>query len=118
MNLQISSRNVELTKETFELIERRVEFALERFSEQIRFVMLTVQDINGERGGDDKQCRMLVEFTARGSVHAAHVAATIESAATQVIDRLAHTVARELERRKAVAEGIRKSRQSASGEPS
>lgn len=117
MNLQISSRNVELTQETHDLIERRVQFALERFSEQIRSVTLTIQDINGDRGGEDKQCRMLVEFTSRGSVNAAHVASTIESAATQVIERLAHTVGREMDRRKSVAEGIRQSRQSASGEP-
>ena len=99
VNIEIVSRNLNLESESRELIERRVEFALERFEEQIERVWIALVDINGTRGGNDKQCRVVVNLTPNGSIHVDHVADSVESAASQAIERASHSVARTVERR-------------------
>ena len=104
MKIEIVSRNLNLESDLRELIERRVAFALERFEEQIERVWIALVDINGTRGGNDKQCRVVIDLSPSGSVHVDHVANTMESAASQAIERASHSVARTVERRHRVNE--------------
>jgi putative sigma-54 modulation protein len=104
VKIEIVSRTLNLESDLRELIERRVKFALERFEEQIERVWIALVDINGTRGGDDKQCRVVIDLAPSGSVHIDHVSNTMESAASKAIERASHSVARTVERRHRVNE--------------
>jgi putative sigma-54 modulation protein len=120
VKIEIVSRNLNLVSESRELIERRVEFALERFEEQIERVWIALVDINGTRGGNDKQCRVVINLNPSGSVQVDHVADSIESAASQAIERASHSVARTVERRHRVngmRVAIRHKRDTSGSEP-
>ena len=99
VNVEIVSRNQILKPESRELIEKRVAFALQRFETQIERVWIALVDINGERGGEDKQCRVVINLTPSGSVLIDHVADSIESASSLAIERAGHAVSRTVERR-------------------
>lgn len=43
------------------LIERRMRFALGRFEEHVKTVRVTLEDVNGPKGGLDKRCMLRVE---------------------------------------------------------
>lgn len=68
MQLDIRGVKYELSSELMEFIERRLGFALGRFASRIDTVEVRLCDVNGPRGGVDKQCRIAVALFPRGSV--------------------------------------------------
>ena len=51
MLIEVTKRSVMLAEGVREWIERRLQFALGRFSPRIRRVSVIVSDVNGNRGG-------------------------------------------------------------------
>ena len=49
-------------------ITRRIHFALDRFERHIERVIVHLTDLNGPRKGDDKRCRIAVEFRRGGDL--------------------------------------------------
>lgn len=68
MKTQISSRNLTITQLERDRIERRLYFALGRFSSRIVSVDMMLQDENGPRGGLDKKCRVIVRLHGASDV--------------------------------------------------
>ena len=60
MRLDIRSRNVALTSELRQHIDRRVGQALNRFEQHVGSVRIALTDVNGPKGGPDKVCRLTV----------------------------------------------------------
>jgi ribosomal subunit interface protein len=88
MKLEIRGRRVEITDTIRAYIERRVNFALDRFAERIRRVRITVRDVNSSRGGIDKHCQLSLSFTHSSPI-------TLESRDVSIqgaIDRLSSKV--------------------------
>lgn len=79
-------------------IERRLRFALVRFSPRLKRIVVFLQDRNGPKGGVDKVCRILAKVKGCGVV----MATIVDSDWTAAVDRAArsvgHTVARQLDR--------------------
>ncbi len=79
-------------------VERRIGFALARFSDELGSVLVRLDDLNGPRGGIDKRCRVLM----RGPSFGERVVEEVDSAWAPVIDRAlslaGRAVARALER--------------------
>jgi putative sigma-54 modulation protein len=48
---------------------RRLEFALGRFGQRIRRVVVRLEDLNGPRGGVDQRCHMEVQLNGRPPLH-------------------------------------------------
>lgn len=82
-------------------IERKLQFALARFSGHVAKVMVLLRDVNGPRGGVDKSCRILAKVRGCGVVVADVVDTTWHAAVDRAADRIGRTVARGLERRRA-----------------
>jgi hypothetical protein len=64
MKLIVRTRHLELTPETHQAIRQRLYTAFARISPWIRTVDVTIADINGPKGGADKQCRLRVRGRA------------------------------------------------------
>ena len=58
MKFGIQGRHIELTAALLAHVERRLRFALSRFGQKIRLAAVQLADLNGPRGGLDKQCRV------------------------------------------------------------
>lgn len=82
-------------------IERRLQFALSRFSGRIQRVQVILEDQNGPRGGLDKSCRIVVRLNEGGDVVAEVADVNWEIAVDRATTRVGHTVARRLARRRA-----------------
>lgn len=83
-----------------EFVRRRVAFALGRFETRISRVTIRLGDLNGPKGGLDKQCSMQAKLATSGLVIAEVVDSQVESAVARAADRLSRGLRTELERRR------------------
>jgi putative sigma-54 modulation protein len=100
MQIDIVHRNVCVTSEQKQWINRRMHFALGRFAGRVRQASLVFSDINGARGGIDKTCRLFVTLSPAGEIVLEEVAGNIEAAVSIIADRAARTISRQLDRQK------------------
>ena len=61
MKLIINARDPITDQQVYEHIEHRIGFAFARIRESIRSITLTLCDINGPKGGIDKQCKIMIK---------------------------------------------------------
>lgn len=79
-------------------IERRVSFALDRFRNPRR-VVVSLEDVNGPKGGPGKLCRIIAEFEF-ASLVVQEVQSEWHVAIARAIDRVAEKLSCKLARRK------------------
>ena len=60
MQVEIRGKGLHVTGVLSTYIQRRLSFALGRFGRRVERVLVRVEDINGPKGGIDKQCRVAV----------------------------------------------------------
>ena len=56
MHIKINTRDFSLTPALSSFIDEKMKFALSRYNQRIRVAEISLKDINGPRGGVDKQC--------------------------------------------------------------
>ena len=100
MKLEIFGKQLEEHSGLSAHIERRLRFALGRFGARVARVETTLTDLNGPRGGVDKQCRIIASLVPKGEVIVEVRDADIFIAVDRAADRLGRVTARELERRR------------------
>lgn len=100
MQMQLSARNFKMKQDLHDLVERRLQFALGRFSSRIKRVRLVLSDENGPRGGIDKKCLIEVNLVSSGKVLVEVTDAEIEPAVSRAADRVARRLKDELDRRR------------------
>jgi len=100
MKLGIRGQHIVLTATLLAHVERRLRFALGRFEQKIRQIAVQVTDLNGPRGGFDKQCRFTVTLSPSGKVIVGAIDADLHTAIDRAADRLERSVTRELKRRR------------------
>jgi hypothetical protein len=98
MLIEVTKRNVSLAVGVREVIDRRLRFALGRFSSRIRHVSVIFNDVNGNRGGCDKQCRLKINLIPQGELVLEDVDSSVDAVVANVAERAARSVARVLER--------------------
>ena len=79
-------------------VERRLRFALDRFSRQISAVKVQLSDLNGPRGGVDQCCRVEVSLVAGGRLIVEEAQSYLYTAINRAADRASRAVARRLSR--------------------
>lgn len=82
-------------------VERRLQFALARFTGRIRRVNVFLADQNGPRGGIDKTCRIVVRLADGGDVVAEVSDVDWVIAVDRATTRIGHSTGRQLARRRA-----------------
>jgi ribosomal subunit interface protein len=101
-------------------LERRLAFALARFTPRVRRVRALLADANGTRGGPDKSCRLQV-LTSAGLVQTEERERDLYVAIDLAVERLQRTLARALDRLHFQnnghwrAEGLRRRRHAGAG---
>jgi ribosome-associated translation inhibitor RaiA len=99
--VDMRTRGFSLTPGLRSYVEQRLEFALDRHRERIARVRVTLGDVNGPKGGEDKSCR--VELRLRGglTVRATVVDADAYAACAAAAQRAGRALARALARERA-----------------
>jgi len=98
MRLDIRSRNVALTSELRQHIDRRVGQALNRFDQHVGFVRISLTDVNGPKGGPDKVCRLTVILAGCDQVAVTEYGSNLFRIVDRVADRVKQRVSCVLER--------------------
>lgn len=94
MEFDVRGRNLPLSKPLEHLVERRLHSALGRFAADIRRVDVKLADLNGPRGGIDKQCRVEVTLDHGGRVRAEGTEASLRHAIDLAVDRAGRRLGR------------------------
>lgn len=99
MKLTVRTRHLELSPETSAEIRQRLYTAFARISPWIRAVDVTVADINGPKGGADKQCRLRIRGRSIPTIVVEHLGtdtlATISTTASRAEQAVLRKVARQ-----------------------
>ena len=100
MELEIRRQDAHLDEAMREFVERRITFALGPFEDKVSRVNVSLDDVNGPRGGADKQCRILVTLPGGITVKVEDVDVDMASAVGRAADRVSNAVTRRIERRR------------------
>ncbi len=99
MRVVIHGQDMDVDRSLKEYVQRRLQFALARFSTRIREVAARLADVNGDRGGRDRSCRFMVHLIPTGTIVIEDVDADPFVVIDRAADRAGWAVARELRRR-------------------
>jgi putative sigma-54 modulation protein len=100
MLMELHTSGVSMEKGLREHIERRLSFALSRFGANVMKAIVTLADTNGPKGGVDKSCRIVIRVRGIGEVVADVIDTEWLIAVDRATNRIGHSVARGLERRR------------------
>ncbi|MEM9453669.1 MAG: ribosome-associated translation inhibitor RaiA [Myxococcota bacterium] len=107
MEIEVRGRNLSLSEPLAFLVERRLDAALGRFASRIRRVDVKLADLNGPRGGVDKQCRVEVILDHGGSVRAEGTEEHVRDAIDLAVHRIGRRLGRRLDRTGSHRRGLR-----------
>ena len=102
MKLDINFRNLRGSGEIINQIDHRLSFAFARTRDEIESTKVIVTDINGPKGGIDKQCKVVVKPVGLKQIVVAERRANIRQAIDRCISRASHCLNRKLKRRQAL----------------
>lgn len=80
-------------------ILRRCAFAFSRMQHAIERTSVTMTDVNGPKGGIDKQCRIVIKPEAMSPIVVSEQQSTLKLAVDRAIARASRSLARQLKRR-------------------
>lgn len=100
MMVDVRVRNCDPKEELRAHAERRACFRLSRFGSDVRFIDVCLTDVNGPKGGLDKECQVQARGNFIGKITLRETSADPFAAVDAAVDRLARTVGRTLERRR------------------
>jgi putative sigma-54 modulation protein len=101
VQLEIRRRRLEVSEALRTHIECRVRTALGRFSRRVGRVRVYLRDVNGPRGGMDKQCRIVAHLPRFGRPVARGTGTDPYAVVARTAARLGRAVMRRLKRRTA-----------------
>lgn len=98
MKIQINDRTNLLGTKGRTNIAGRVESSFSKYVSRVKSVVLTADDLNGPRGGVDKQCRVLISLIGSGNVAVAAEHESLSQAIGNAIRRAERLVSRKLQK--------------------
>jgi ribosomal subunit interface protein len=94
VRLQIRSSPFSLTPALQARVQRRLQFALNRFQAGIGRVTVRLRDLNGPRGGLDKRCSIEARLLRRRKCVVEETCSDLYEAIDRAADRLGRVIAR------------------------
>ncbi len=90
---------VNVSEQTRDYLDRRLNFALDRFKDSIGDISVTLADINGPRGGVDKKCRIRIILVGdRKPIIAESLQDSLRPAIDLAADSASRAVARRIDK--------------------
>jgi len=99
MDICVNNKQKQLAEETVHKVTDRISTAFYKFGDNIISVELTAEDVNGPRGGIDKECRLLVRLKKMENVIVTVREESHSKAISRAIDRAQRSVTRKVQRR-------------------
>lgn len=98
MNIQINDRTNLLGNKGRTNVIGKVESLFSKHVDRVKSVLLTADDLNGPRGGVDKQCRVLISLAGVGDVSVAAKHESLSQAMGNAIRRAEKLVSRKFQK--------------------
>lgn len=102
MKVNISFQNMQGGGDILDYIDHRVSFAFARTRHEIDNTKITITDINGPKGGIDKQCKVIIKPRGMKSIVIAEKRASVRNAIDRCLARASQSVNRKLKRRREI----------------
>ncbi len=102
MKITINTRNSAKHQDFFEYIEYRLGFAFSRIRDSIHSITITLSDINGPKGGIDKQCKVIIKAKALPAIVITERQSEIKHAIDRAIRRSGEKMIQQIKRKKIV----------------
>jgi len=96
MSISFLDRSGFFTPELREFTERRLMFALSRFSSRVQSIAVVVSNTNGPRGAVDKHCRISVKLNGSKEVILNDQDADLATCLARASERVGRAVGREI----------------------
>lgn len=100
MQIVIQARGFDLSAGLREHVERRLHFALDWAQYHVSRVVVSLSDINGPRGGEDKRCRIRVAMVGAPELAIDDTERDLYVAIDRAVDRVGRTLSRRLARQR------------------
>ncbi|WP_320820480.1 HPF/RaiA family ribosome-associated protein [Thalassolituus sp.] len=116
MKIKIQARHVALTKDLKDYVKRRISYALGSRDDKIERIVVTLSDVNGPKGGEDKRCKVLIKLDGKNDIVIDDKQEHFHSAIDLAVDRASRAVSRRIERLQNKARKLKHSFRSKSSE--
>jgi len=103
MQIHIQSQGLALDAEVARLVRRQVSDALANSADHIQHASLHLADINGRKGGVDKQCHLVVQLRGLPAVIVHETRPELHEAIGRALKRAQHSLTRRVGRHRQVA---------------
>ena len=100
MQIQIQAAHFNDADASRQSVEQRVRFALRRLQHQVRQARVRLTDINGPRGGVDKECQLTLKQSGAGQVVVTHQGTSYAAALDAALSRASQVLVRSLQRKR------------------
>ena len=100
MEVRVDTRNVEFPSHSSESLGTRIEHLLSGLKTRIIRVHVTLKDINGPRGGRDKECVLRAELTNGRKIVVIDRSASLGRAIVRSVRRCKQRIDRDIKRRR------------------
>lgn len=98
MQIDLQFRGIDLSPAVREHAERRARFTLARLSSRIARVSISLVDINGPKGGEDKSCTVQISLLQSGVVVVEELGSDLYQVLDRALARAGRTLVRRMER--------------------
>lgn len=98
MHIDIQTQGLSLDAAVARLVRRQVEDALAAVAERVRAVSLHLSDVNGHKGGADKQCHLVLHLHGRAPVIVHELRGELHEGIARALKRARHSLERRLGR--------------------
>ena len=102
MQLDIQVRGFTLTEGLRAHVEQRLRFALTRFQDRVERVVVRLSDVNGPKGGVDKQCHLQLSLRGLPDIVVKDTEVDLYVSVDRAAERAGRTLGRYLQRARGV----------------
>lgn len=96
MLVQIQSRHFSLSEALNKYVKSKVQIMLSRYETKIISINVSLFDVNGPKGGEDKCCKIIVKVNGRSSIVVQETAEDLYDAINTSTRRVRRAVKRQL----------------------